>query len=112
MTIKKKISIKNSINNQSNNCNFGSRVNTHYIDHHISHIASAYYASGFKDAVGLSIDGFGDFCSLSIAKCNEEGIKVIKKIYFPHSLGIFYEAITQLIGCLLYTSDAPTNREV
>lgn len=96
--IKKKISIKNSINNQSNNYNFGSRVNTHYIDHHISHIASAYYASGYKDAVGLSIDGFGDFCSLSIAKCNEEGIKVIKKIYFPHSLGIFYEAITQLIG--------------
>ena len=96
--IKRKISIKDSINSQSNNCNFGSKVNTHYIDHHISHIASAYYASGFKDAVGLSIDGFGDFCSLSIAKCNEEGIKVIKKIYFPHSLGIFYEAITQLIG--------------
>jgi carbamoyltransferase len=96
--IKRKISIKDFINNQSNNCNFGSEVNIHYIDHHISHIASAYYASGFKDAVGLSIDGFGDFCSLSIAKCNEEGIKVIKKIYFPHSLGIFYEAITQLIG--------------
>jgi len=96
--IKRKISIKDFINNQSNNCNFGSKVNIHYIDHHISHIASAYYASGFKDAVGLSIDGFGDFCSLSIAKCNEEGIKVIKKIYFPHSLGIFYEAITQLIG--------------
>jgi carbamoyltransferase len=96
--IKRKISIKDTINNQLNNCNFGSNVNIHYIDHHISHIASAYYASGFKDAVGLSIDGFGDFCSLSIAKCNEEGIKVIKKIYFPHSLGIFYEAITQLIG--------------
>ena len=96
--IKRKISIKDSINSQSNSCNFGSKVNIHYIDHHISHIASAYYASGFKDAVGLSIDGFGDFCSLSIAKCNEEGIKVIKKIYFPHSLGIFYEAITQLVG--------------
>jgi carbamoyltransferase len=96
--LKKKLSIRDSINNQSNNCNFGSKVNIHYIDHHISHIASAYYASGFKDAVGLSIDGFGDFCSLSIAKCNEESIKVIKKIYFPHSLGIFYEAITQLIG--------------
>jgi len=96
--IKRKISIKDSISNQSNNYNFTSKVNIHYIDHHISHIASAYYASGFKDAVGLSIDGFGDFCSLSIAKCNEEGIKVIKKIYFPHSLGIFYEAITQLIG--------------
>ncbi len=96
--IKKKISIKDYINSHANNCNFRANVNIHYVDHHISHIASAYYASGFKDAVGLSIDGFGDFCSLSIAKCNEEGIKVIKKIYFPHSLGIFYEAITQLIG--------------
>lgn len=96
--IKRKISIKDYINSQSNNCNFGSNVKIHYIDHHISHIASAYYASGFKDAVGLSMDGFGDFCSLSIAKCSDEGIRVIKKIYFPHSLGIFYEAITQLIG--------------
>jgi len=96
--IKKKISIKDTIINQSDSCNFGPKVNIHYIDHHISHIASGYYASGYKDAIGLSIDGFGDFCSLSIAKCNEEGIKVIKKVYFPHSLGIFYEAITQLIG--------------
>jgi carbamoyltransferase len=96
--LKKKISIRDSINNQSNNFNFGPKVNIHYIDHHISHIASAYYASDFKEAVGLSIDGFGDFCSLSIAKCSVEGIKIIKKIYFPHSLGIFYEAITQLIG--------------
>ena len=95
---KRKISIRDSINNQSNNFNFGPKINIHYIDHHISHIASAYYASGFKEAVGLSIDGFGDFCSLSIAKCNEESIRVIKKIYFPDSLGIFYEAITQLIG--------------
>jgi len=46
----------------------------------------------------MSIDGFGDFCSLSIAKCNQNAIKIIKKVYFPHSLGIFYEAITQLLG--------------
>lgn len=96
--INKKISIKDFINCHANNWNLRSNVNIHYVDHHISHIASAYYASGFKDAVGLSIDGFGDFCSLSIAKCSDEGIKIIKKIYFPHSLGIFYEAITQLIG--------------
>lgn len=94
----KKLSIKNIINNQSNNFNFGHKVRVNYIDHHIAHIASGYYASGYKDAIGLSIDGFGDFCSLCIAKCNEEGIKIVKKVYFPHSLGIFYEAITQLIG--------------
>lgn len=96
--IKKKLTIKDLINKQSENHYFEKKVKIHYIDHHISHIASAYYASGFEDAVGLSIDGFGDFCSLSIAKCNQDNIKIIKKVYFPHSLGIFYEAITQLLG--------------
>jgi carbamoyltransferase len=96
--IKKKLTIKDSINKQSENHYFEKKIKVHYIDHHISHIASAYYASGFEDAVGLSIDGFGDFCSLSIAKCKQDSIKIIKKIYFPHSLGIFYEAITQLLG--------------
>jgi carbamoyltransferase len=96
--IKKKLSIKALINQQSKNYYFGKKTNIHYIDHHISHIASGYYASGFEDAVGLSIDGFGDFCSLSIAKCRLDNIKILKKIYFPHSLGIFYEAITQLLG--------------
>jgi carbamoyltransferase len=96
--IKKKLSIKSLINEKNNNLNFNSNVKVHYIDHHTSHIASAFYPSGFKNAIGLSIDGFGDFCSLTIAKCNEEGIKVVKRIYFPHSLGIFYEATTQLLG--------------
>ena len=49
-------------------------VKIHYIDHHLSHIASAFYPSNFKKAIGLSIDGFGDFCSLSIAKCENEKI--------------------------------------
>ena len=96
--IKTKISIKNLINEKNNTLNFNSNIKVHYIDHHTSHIASAFYPSGFKNAIGLSIDGFGDFCSLAIAKCNDKGIKVVKKIYFPHSLGIFYEATTQLLG--------------
>ena len=64
----------------------------------MSHISSAFYPSGFKNAVGLSIDGFGDFCSICITKCESENIKVIKKYLFPHSLGVFYESFTQLIG--------------
>jgi carbamoyltransferase len=103
--LKKKISIRKFINQQSENYQFSKKINIHYIDHHISHIASAFYASGFEDATGLSIDGFGDFCSLTIAKCNQNNIKIIKKIYFPHSLGIFYEAITQLLGFQNYGDD-------
>lgn len=75
-----------------------SNFKLHYVDHHISHIASAYYASGFNNAVGLSIDGFGDFTSLAISECNQKEIKIKKKIYFPHSLGLFYEAVTQFLG--------------
>jgi carbamoyltransferase len=48
--------------------------------------------------MGLSVDGFGDFTSIAIAECSVQEIKIIKKIYFPHSLGVFYEAFTQLIG--------------
>ena len=45
------------------------KTKLHFIDHHKSHIASAFYPSKFNKAVGLSIDGFGDFCSIAIAKC-------------------------------------------
>ena len=47
--------------------------------------------------MGLSVDGFGDFTSVAWAKCENGKIKIIDRIYFPNSLGIFYEAITQLL---------------
>jgi carbamoyltransferase len=96
--LKNKISLKNYFNNLIINENLNKKINIHYIDHHLSHISSSYFASGFDKAMGLSIDGFGDFCSIAIAKCTQNKIKIIKKIYFPNSLGVFYEAFTQLIG--------------
>ncbi len=96
--LKKKLTLKKDLNNFFLPKNLSKKVKIHYIDHHISHIASAFYPSNFKEAVGLSIDGFGDFCSISIAKCDFNEIKVIKKYLFPISLGVFYESFTQLIG--------------
>ena len=60
------------------------------VEHHMSHIASSYYNSQFKNAVGLTIDGFGDFCSSETFLCNDNKIEGLKKVYFPHSLGILY----------------------
>tara|TARA_B100000963_G_C22619147_1_gene668958 strand:- start:1096 stop:2808 length:1713 start_codon:yes stop_codon:yes gene_type:complete len=77
-------------------------INFHYIDHHLSHISSAFYPSNFDRAVGISIDGFGDFCSCVIAQCEKSQIKIIDKIFFPNSIGVFYEAMTQLIGFRKY----------
>ncbi len=96
--LKKKLSLKKDINNFFNPKSLTKNVNIHFIDHHVSHIASAFFPSNFKKAVGLSIDGFGDFCSVSIAKCENEKIHIVKKEFFPNSLGVFYESFTQLIG--------------
>lgn len=96
--LKKKLNILEDINKKFSPNKLSPDVKIHYIDHHISHISSAFYPSGFKKAVGLSIDGFGDFVSISIAECDRKNVKIIKKIFFPNSLGVFYEAFTQLIG--------------
>ena len=63
----------------------------HNVEHHLSHLSSAFYASGFEEAVGLTIDGSGDFSTLVISKCNNSKIEIIKKITFPNSLGLFYQ---------------------
>ncbi len=74
------------------------KVKFHYIEHHLAHIASAFYPSKFKKANGLSIDGSGDFVSFAYAECENNKIKIKNRKYFPHSLGIFYHAMTQFLG--------------
>ena len=77
--------------------NFNQDIKIHYIDHHLSHIASSFYPSNFEESLALSVDGFGDFSSLNIAKCYNGQIKILHKTFFPNSLGIFYEMMTQLL---------------
>ena len=79
--IKKVISLANGVITKINKIvskRGGSKI--HNIEHHIAHIASAYYPSKFNDAIGLSIDGSGDFVSLAVSKCTKNNIKLIKKI--------------------------------
>ena len=68
------------------------------VEHHISHIASSYLISGYDEAIGLSIDGFGDFTSTASYVCRGNEIKNIKRVTFPHSLGILYQSVTQFLG--------------
>lgn len=72
------------------------------VEHHRSHIASAFYASPFEDAACLTIDGSGDFTTTMMAKASNNRIDVLNSIDFPHSLGIFYTAFTQLLGFPFY----------
>lgn len=68
------------------------------VEHHRSHIASAFFASPFDKAACLSIDGSGDFTTTMIGTGNGNTIKILDSVDFPHSLGIFYTAFTQLLG--------------
>lgn len=68
------------------------------VEHHIAHAASAFYPSGFDQAALLTVDGFGDFSSTMFGIGEGNKIKVLKRILFPHSLGILYTAGTQFLG--------------
>jgi len=68
------------------------------VEHHRAHIASSFFVSPFKEAGIVSIDGFGDFVSVMIGIGKENKIKILDIVEFPHSLGIFYTALTQFLG--------------
>ena len=74
----------------------------HQVEHHRSHLASAFFASPFENAALLSIDGSGDFSTTmtGIGKGNQ--MTITGSVDFPHSIGIFYGAMTQLLGFPYY----------
>ena len=74
----------------------------HHIEHHLAHMGSSFLVSPFDTAAVVSVDGFGDFVSTMWGKGNGSGISVESKIHFPHSLGLFYLAITQHLGFANY----------
>jgi carbamoyltransferase len=70
----------------------------HHVEHHRAHIASAFFCSPFDEAACLSIDGFGDFCSSMTAIGRGNRLEILDTVTYPHSLGIFYTAVTQYLG--------------
>ena len=70
----------------------------HEVEHHLAHLASAFLVSPFRKAAILSVDGFGDFSSVAWGVGEGIAIQVQNRVYFPHSLGILYEAMTQYLG--------------
>ena len=78
------------------------KAQVHHVEHHLAHLASAFLVSGFSEAACISIDGFGDFASTALGMGQGNQIKIDNRVYFPHSLGIFYSALTQFLGFLNY----------
>ncbi len=76
----------------------GFKGTVHEVEHHMAHLSSAFHVSPFSEAVAVSVDGFGDFASAAWGLGRDGDIAVDDKVYFPHSLGIFYQALTQWLG--------------
>ncbi len=67
-------------------------------EHHLSHAASAYYPSPFNESAILTIDGVGEWATISLCHGKGNKISVLKELNFPHSLGLLYSAFTYFLG--------------
>ncbi len=69
-----------------------------FTEHHLSHAASAFYPSPFEEAAILTMDGVGEWATMTLAIGRGNELKVHKELHFPHSLGLLYSAVTYYIG--------------
>lgn len=67
-------------------------------NHHMSHAASAFFPSPYGEAAVLTMDGVGEWNSLTIGYGKGNCIQLLKKIDYPHSLGLLYSAFTFYCG--------------
>lgn len=70
----------------------------HHVEHHRAHLASAFLASPYAEAACCAVDGFGDFVSTSAGVGEGTTIAIRRRVFFPHSLGVLYTAVTQYLG--------------
>ncbi|MBJ6723174.1 carbamoyltransferase family protein [Geomesophilobacter sediminis] len=74
------------------------RAEIHNVEHHLAHLGSSFFVSPFDEAAVVSVDGFGDFVSTMWGTGKGGRISVRDQVNFPHSLGLFYLAMTQYLG--------------
>ena len=74
------------------------RSRVSFRDHHESHAASAFLASPFERAAVLTVDGVGEETSTAIWRGQDGRVERLDDLAFPHSLGLFYAALTAYLG--------------
>ena len=69
-----------------------------YAGHHESHAAAGYYTSNFDDACVVVVDSIGEFDTVTIWQAQGQTLKKVYAQKYPHSIGLWYSAMTQRIG--------------
>ncbi|HEX8920764.1 MAG TPA: carbamoyltransferase [Pyrinomonadaceae bacterium] len=76
----------------------GAEIKLLFSDHHLAHAAAAFYPSPFTDAAILTVDGVGEWATLTLGHGRGSRIELLKEIRYPHSLGLLYSAMTYHCG--------------
>jgi carbamoyltransferase len=74
------------------------RCPLYFVGHHMSHIALAVAQSPFQKGLALAVDEYGEFDSVTVAQFEENNYRILKKIPYPNSLGVFFAAVTEFLG--------------
>ena len=69
-----------------------------YIQHHNCHAAYAYYTQPYDECAVICLDSIGEFETLTIWQGKNNNLKKLHSQRYPHSLGLFYSAMTQRLG--------------
>ena len=69
-----------------------------FTDHHESHAASAFFPSPFERAAVLTIDGVGEWSTVTFGVGEGNKLRLLRQLQFPHSLGLLYSAFTYYCG--------------
>lgn len=70
----------------------------HYVQHHLSHAAYAYYTQPHDDCAVICLDSIGEFETLTVWHGRNGKLEKLHSQGYPHSLGLFYSAMTQRMG--------------
>ena len=77
-------------------------VSTHVYNHHLSHAAAGFQTSPYDRATVVVIDAIGEFETVSIYaaeyKQEQATYRKLWSKYYPHSIGLFYSAMTKAVG--------------
>jgi len=69
-----------------------------FIDHYDAHIGASWLLSPYEESAILVMDGRGEKHTCLLAQGNGVHVERIEEVLFPHSLGLFYGAVTQFLG--------------
>jgi carbamoyltransferase len=96
--LREKLWIPPHIHEALERCGIAGEPEIFFTEHHESHAASAFYPSPFEEAAILTLDGVGEWATTTIGVGEGEELRLIRRIDFPHSLGLLYSAFTYFTG--------------